>query len=540
MFFIAALLLSGFGNQSYATFDLWEINEVFSSADGTVQYIELATSFSGQQFVAGHRLVSSDGGVNQNVFNFSSNLVGDTRNKKVLIATETFASITGLTPDYTIPENFIFIGGGQLDFEGADTLGFTKEQLPLNGVQSFDGNTVPQTATPTNFAGMSAALSTNTYSTLNVETLIMNVPVLDLPGIGILNLSFSVDPASLLFTLLDGFYVYGNGITAGDNAAQFQNNSVLYIPGMILGNDLIEFNLTLIPDDLIVFGELDIISVTNLLPDPEPEPDPPLQWSISEIFSNANGTVQFIELATSEAGQQALSGHSLVSSDNEANQNVFNFTSNLATDTQNKTLLLATDTFASITGLTPDFTIPDNFIYTTGGDLNFSDGADILNFTKEQLPLNGVQSVDGNTLPQTATPTNFSGESESLSINTYGSLNLDTLVMNLPVVDNAFDSGIGNLSFSVNPELWLFTLLDVSYFYENGITAGDNPAQFQDGGVLYIPGLILGNDVYELDMILLGENPTVFGNPNVLGVTNLEPEPDPDPDPDPDPGPGPY
>ena len=257
-------LFTGLGHQAYADFHLWTINEVFSNGDGTIQFIELATTFAGQQELSGHSLVSTDGGANQNVMNFADGLVGDTQNKTLLIATTKFATETGLTPDFIIPEQFIFVGGGELNFgEGADTISFTREQLPLNDLQAIDGNVTPQTASPQNFAGQPATLSTETYATLSLDTAVMNVPVVDAPGIGILNATFDVNLETFVVTLLE-FFVYGNDIGVGDNPAEFQNSSVLHVPRLILGNELFEFNLTLIGEDPIVFDNLEVLSVTDI------------------------------------------------------------------------------------------------------------------------------------------------------------------------------------------------------------------------------------------------------------------------------------
>ena len=273
-----AVFLFAVGHRAYGNFHLWTINEVFSNGDGTIQYIELATSSSGQGVLSGHSLVSTDGGSNQNVLDFTDDLVGDTQNTRLLIATAKFATETGLTPDFTIPEQFIFTSGGELDFaEGTDTLSFTQGQLPLNDLQAIDGSITPQIASPQNFAGESTTLSLETYGTLNAETGIMNIPVVDAPGIGILNTTFNVNLETLVVTLLD-FYVYGNKIGVGDNPAEFQNSSVLYVPGLVLGSELFEFNLTLVGDDPIVFDNIEVLSVMNIQENPGPGD---LQASIS-------------------------------------------------------------------------------------------------------------------------------------------------------------------------------------------------------------------------------------------------------------------
>ena len=53
-------------------------------------------------------------------------------------------------------------------------------------------------------------------------------------------------------------------------------------------------------------------------------------WKITEIYSNASGTVQFIELSTTAGGQQFLATHSITATG--ANTNNFVFPSNLPGD----------------------------------------------------------------------------------------------------------------------------------------------------------------------------------------------------------------
>src|SRR5262245_56739404 len=57
-----------------ASYHLWLFNEVFSCADGSIQFIELFSSVNGQQFLANHQLQATNTGVTQTkVFTFPSN-----------------------------------------------------------------------------------------------------------------------------------------------------------------------------------------------------------------------------------------------------------------------------------------------------------------------------------------------------------------------------------------------------------------------------------------------------------------------------------
>ena len=85
---VAAILLLAAGN-AQAAFHLWRIDEIYSNASGTIQYIEMTALTGGQQFLNGITLTSTSG--TTNTFTFPSNLPGDTTGKKMLLATSGFA-----------------------------------------------------------------------------------------------------------------------------------------------------------------------------------------------------------------------------------------------------------------------------------------------------------------------------------------------------------------------------------------------------------------------------------------------------------------
>jgi len=100
------------------------------------------------------------------------------------------------------------------------------------------------------------------------------LPVVDVPGIGLARVSFDVSLASLEFALSNDFYIYTAGILAGNTPAQLQAGGILYTPRLVVANELFEFNLSLLSDDPVVFGNPVVLSVSNLLPLPEAEPEP--------------------------------------------------------------------------------------------------------------------------------------------------------------------------------------------------------------------------------------------------------------------------
>ena len=126
---------------------LWRVKEIFSNADGTIQFIELATccGSTGEIFVDS-QVVSS----NSHTFTFNGNLSGSTLNKHILLATSGFAALPGApTPDHIIADNFFSTTADTLSFSVYDTLVFSAGQLPTNGVSSL--NKDPNDASDTTF-----------------------------------------------------------------------------------------------------------------------------------------------------------------------------------------------------------------------------------------------------------------------------------------------------------------------------------------------------------------------------------------------------
>jgi hypothetical protein len=134
-------------------------------------------------------------------------------------------------------------------------------------------------------------------------------------------------------------------------------------------------------------------------------------WDIVEAFSNADGSVQFIEMFDPSNFENAVGGMQL-----KSNSNTFTIPANLpTTSTANHRLLFATPGFDSLTGgVTPDYTIPANFFDPTGDTLNWA-FVDVHTFTS--APTDGVLSIifpAGTTAVNS--PTNFAGDSGSVDV----------------------------------------------------------------------------------------------------------------------------
>ena len=133
-----------------ANFDLWLIKEVYSSADGSIQFIELFSDDNNQERLIGESITSM---LSMNVYVFDLDLPDcATANRHFLVGTVSYVTAQGaVQPDYVIPDNFFLVSGDTIDYAGVDALTFAMGELPLDGLLSLDavGTTSPNS--PTNF-----------------------------------------------------------------------------------------------------------------------------------------------------------------------------------------------------------------------------------------------------------------------------------------------------------------------------------------------------------------------------------------------------
>ena len=140
-------------NSALANGHTWKVNEVFSTADGSIQFIELRECCGGalETGVNGQSITSIATG---NVFTFSSNLTAPTSNKHILLATTAFAALPGApTPDHIIPANFFSLTGETLQYWIYDAWAITAGTVPIDCVNSLDRNSGVGVNSPTNYAG---------------------------------------------------------------------------------------------------------------------------------------------------------------------------------------------------------------------------------------------------------------------------------------------------------------------------------------------------------------------------------------------------
>jgi hypothetical protein len=140
-------------------------------------------------------------------------------------------------------------------------------------------------------------------------------------------------------------------------------------------------------------------------------------WRFGEFFSNADGSVQFIELRVTSNGENFSQGAQIRSM---STGKTFTFPSNLSSNlTANRNLLIATTGFDALPGgVTPDFTLPSaNFFNPAGDTMTLFAGSVIDTRTFASVPTDGVMSrvYPSNTVAINS-PRNFAGTSGSVNL----------------------------------------------------------------------------------------------------------------------------
>jgi serralysin len=135
-------------------------------------------------------------------------------------------------------------------------------------------------------------------------------------------------------------------------------------------------------------------------------------WTFSEFYSNSDGSVQFIEMFSAGPFETVAGGAQI----RTTSGNVFSFPGNLAANTQNRRLLIATPDFATLPGaVVPDYILPTlNFLNPAGDTIRLLSPlfGEFHSRTFSKLPANGTRSIN---YPPAAgvqaknSPTNFSG-----------------------------------------------------------------------------------------------------------------------------------
>lgn len=139
------------GGALIAASHTWDVNEIYSNFDGTIQFIELREPLGGPNEI----------GVNGHMFTSNTNnflipglpLTPPTSFKFLLFGTPAFRTLPGAPmPDYIIPANFFSTAGDTVSYIPWDALTFGA--VPIDGVTSLNRNLTTGPNSPTNYAGV--------------------------------------------------------------------------------------------------------------------------------------------------------------------------------------------------------------------------------------------------------------------------------------------------------------------------------------------------------------------------------------------------
>ena len=137
-------------------------------------------------------------------------------------------------------------------------------------------------------------------------------------------------------------------------------------------------------------------------------------YRINELYSNSDGSIQFIEMSVGDFNAESFWNNQSISVTQGSATNTFSFPADLPnTSTANTSVLIATQGFANLGVATPDFIIPDGFLFTNGSaTVNF---ADVDAVTYNALPLDGTNSIDRDGAIAVNSPKNFAGEAGTIA-----------------------------------------------------------------------------------------------------------------------------
>lgn len=136
-------------------------------------------------------------------------------------------------------------------------------------------------------------------------------------------------------------------------------------------------------------------------------------WNIREVYTDASGTLQFIEFFSSFGNQQFVNGQQIRIT-SPTGTNTFTISGNLPADSANRAFLIGTAGITNFGAPRPDYVIPSNFIFPAGGTITFF-GANSGAYTA--LPTDGSLSRTWGAGNAVNSPQNFNNQSGTIVAN---------------------------------------------------------------------------------------------------------------------------
>lgn len=158
---IAATVLLATAGLAWAGSHTWRVNELFSDASGTIQFVELKECCGGnfETGAPGHNVTS----LTKSYLIPGPALPPVTANRTLLFGTPAFAALPGAPPcDYVFPAGsvpFFSIVSDSVSYVPWDTMSFGPGGLPSDGVHSRNAGGVIACNSPKNFAGVTGSIN---------------------------------------------------------------------------------------------------------------------------------------------------------------------------------------------------------------------------------------------------------------------------------------------------------------------------------------------------------------------------------------------
>ena len=147
---LGLLVLAAAGSLATAGGHTWRIKEIYSNADGTVQFIEVWESLGGAGEVntQNHNIVSGSNSVAVN-----GPVASPTGFRRLLFGTPAFKALPGAPDvDQTIVANFFNQNGDTITYTGLDAQSFGPGVLPTDGILSLNRDGTTGINSPENYA----------------------------------------------------------------------------------------------------------------------------------------------------------------------------------------------------------------------------------------------------------------------------------------------------------------------------------------------------------------------------------------------------
>lgn len=181
-----------FAASATAGIHTWDVVEIFSNFDGTVQYVELLDKGTG-----GTEIGVGNGSLTSGLHSFAwanGTVTPPTNGKRYLIATAGYAALAlaqaAPAPDVIIPpENvpFFTIAGDTISFAGVDSQLFLS--APINGTDSRDEAGVVAVNSPQNYAGATGSIvASGPIQAPSLSAIMLSLLVLSLSVIAVVHI----------------------------------------------------------------------------------------------------------------------------------------------------------------------------------------------------------------------------------------------------------------------------------------------------------------------------------------------------------------